>query len=43
MKIGVVEFCTLPLVAPTQKTPLLPLLAINKMENSFFMWKVRKP
>jgi hypothetical protein len=27
----------------TKKQLLLPLLATNKMENPFCMWKVRKP
>jgi hypothetical protein len=45
MKIGVVAFSTLPLVAPSQKTPILPLLATNKMKNPFstWNWKVKKP
>jgi hypothetical protein len=43
MKIGVVVFCTLPLVATSQKTPVLALLGTNKIENPFFMWQVKKP
>jgi hypothetical protein len=35
MKIGVVEFWTVPLVATSQKIPLVPLLATEKMENAF--------
>jgi hypothetical protein len=35
IKIGVVEFCTVPLVATSQKTPIMPLLATQKMENAF--------
>jgi hypothetical protein len=26
-----------------KKTPVLPLLATNKMESTFFMWNVKKP
>jgi hypothetical protein len=36
LKIGVVELCTLPLVATSQKRLVLPILATNKMENPFF-------
>jgi hypothetical protein len=40
MKIGMVEFGTLPLVAASQKTTLL---GTNKMENQLFMWQVKNP
>jgi hypothetical protein len=43
VKIGVAELCTLPLVATSQKTHVLPILATNKMENPFFQWKLKKP
>jgi hypothetical protein len=39
MKIGVVAFWTLPLVAPSQKPPILPLLATNKMKIHFLCGK----
>jgi hypothetical protein len=35
MKIGVVKFCTVPLVATSQKIHVVPLLATEKMENAF--------
>jgi hypothetical protein len=40
VKIGMVEFGTLPLVATSQKTTLL---GTNKMENQLFMWQVKNP
>jgi hypothetical protein len=43
MKIGVVAFCTISLVATSQKTTILPLLGTNKIENPIFMWQVKKP
>jgi hypothetical protein len=42
MKIGVVAFCIISLVATSQKTPFLPLLATNKMGNLFFMQQLKK-
>jgi hypothetical protein len=42
MKIGVVEFNTLPLVAASQKPPVLPLFGNDKMENPFFICQVKK-
>jgi hypothetical protein len=42
MKIRVVRFFRVPLVAPSQKAPILTLLATGKMENAFFMWKLKK-
>jgi hypothetical protein len=41
MKIGVVEFFTVPFVATSQKTAVLPLWGTEKMENAFFMWKFK--
>jgi hypothetical protein len=43
VKIGVVELCTLPLVATSQKTHVLHILATNKMENPFFNGNSKKP
>jgi hypothetical protein len=37
MKVRVVRFCTLPLVATSQKTPVLTPPAIGKMENAFYV------
>jgi hypothetical protein len=42
MKIRVVMFCTLPLVAPSQKTRVLTPPAPKKMGNAFFIWKLKK-
>jgi hypothetical protein len=42
MKIRVVRFYTVPLAAPSQKAPVLTLPATRKMENAFFMWKLKK-
>jgi hypothetical protein len=42
MKIGVIEFSTLPLVAPSQKPHVLPRFANDRMENAFFMCQVKK-
>jgi hypothetical protein len=42
MKIRVVRFCTVPLVAPSQKAPILTPPATGEMENAFFMWKLKK-
>jgi hypothetical protein len=42
MKIRVVRFCIEPFVAPSQKTPVLTPPATGKMENAFFMWKLKK-
>jgi hypothetical protein len=42
MKIGVVEFCTMPLVATSQKTHVMPLLATEKMENVFLCGNSKK-
>jgi hypothetical protein len=41
MKIKVVMFCTLPLVALHKKAPVLTSPATRKMENAFFMWKLK--
>jgi hypothetical protein len=44
MKIGVVVFCTLPLVATSQKkTPVLALLGTNKIEKPFLCGKSKNP
>jgi hypothetical protein len=43
MKIGVVELCLLPLVATSQKTQVLPILATKKIKNQFFQWQLKKP
>jgi hypothetical protein len=37
MKIGVVEFCTVPLVATSQKTHVMPLLALKKWKMYFYV------
>jgi hypothetical protein len=42
MKNRVVMFCTLPLVAPSQKTPISTPPGTQKMGNAFFMWKLEK-
>jgi hypothetical protein len=42
MKIRVVRFCALPLVATSQKTPILTPPATSKMGNAFFIWKLKK-
>jgi hypothetical protein len=42
MKLRVVMFCTLPLVAPSQKSLVLTPPATSKMGNAFFMWKLKK-
>jgi hypothetical protein len=42
MKIRVVMFCTLPLVAPSQKSTCFDPSGHLKMGNAFFMWKLKK-
>jgi hypothetical protein len=42
MKIRVVMFCTLPLVAPSQKGTYFDPSGHLKMGNAFFMWKLKK-
>jgi hypothetical protein len=42
MKIRVVRFCRVPLVAPSQKNTSFDPPATGKMENAFFMWKLKK-
>jgi hypothetical protein len=42
MKIRVVRFCIVPLMATSQKAPVLTPPATGKMENIFFMWKLKK-
>jgi hypothetical protein len=42
MKIRVVMFCTLPLVAPSQKSICFDPFGHLKMGNAFFMWKLKK-
>jgi hypothetical protein len=43
MKFRVVAFCTLSLVATSQKTPVLALLGTNKIENPFLYGKSKIP
>jgi hypothetical protein len=42
MKNTVVMFCTLPLVAPSQKAPVSTPPGTRKMGNVFFMSKLEK-
>jgi hypothetical protein len=42
MKIRVVIFCTLPLVAPSQKCTCFDPSGHLKKGNAFFMWKLKK-
>jgi hypothetical protein len=42
MKIRVVMFCTLPLVAPSQKCTCFDLPGHLKNGKCFFMWKLKK-
>jgi hypothetical protein len=42
MKNRVVMFCTLPLVAPSQKSTCFDPSGTQKMGNAFFMWKLEK-
>jgi hypothetical protein len=43
LELGVVPFCTLPLVATTQKSCIRALPHTSKMENAIFWWQPTKP
>jgi hypothetical protein len=42
LELGVVSFCTLPLVATTQKSHILALSHTGKMENAVFLVAAHK-
>jgi hypothetical protein len=42
MKNRVLMFCTLPLVAPSQKSTCFDPSGTLKMRNAFFKWKLKK-